>query len=1294
MTMTRFYRTPALSASEMKKLSGFVSGIGFTPRDVLCRTEHCYYVETPRPLTEMESEKLHYMLSETYGQEEFYNITFLNLFLIAGSVFEFGPRLNFETPWSSAAVAACVRCDVPVTRLERSTRIGLPWRLTGEEQKTLGELFCDRMTEMVYSEPLTSFDTSLVPAPLEVIPLLEGGIPALSMFNKRYGCAWDEDDMRLIARIYFKMGRNPTDVELFQIAQSTTAEHSRHWAFKGEQYIDGVRVPERHLMDIVRAPLASSASNSVIAFKDDSSAICGRHVRMLVATDPLGPSEMVMRRVLLHPTMTAETHNFPTGVAPFPGAATGGGGRIRDNQAVGRGGLVVASGAGYNVGNLHIPGYALPWEEDGWKHTPDLASPLDILIEASNGASAYGNCFGEPLTLGFTRSFGQTTPDGHRSYFKPIMYSIGSGEICDIHVEKGVPKEGMLVIVIGGPNYRIGMGGGSASSMEQGANEAHLDFNAVQRGNPEMGNRCNRFIRACIEMLHRNPMKVVHDEGAGGNCNAIPEAVYPAGAIIKMDKLPLGDLSLSEMEIWGNESQERIVITIYPSELETVQTIANRENVPLAIVGHITGDGILIVFKESDGTTPVHLNLEDILGQLEPKTFNFERLRPNLNHLELPVSTDFQRTLEWVLRLPSVCSKRFLTNKVDRSVTGLISQQQHVGPMHLPLSDYAIEAQGYENKSGVARSLGEQPIVGMLDPGAGSRMTVAEAMLNLAGSGLRDRRLAKAEANWMLAIKQPGQGAWLYDAACALRDICISLGTAIDGGKDSLSMASGGIAPDGTTETVVAPATLVFAPYLLVDDVNIHVTPNLKRAGHSLYFFSLGNNKRLGGSALAQVLGQLGNEAPDIEDSALLGSMIDAIGELVHEKAIVAGHDCVGDGGLIVTLLEMAFGGDKGFRVALSGKNVYEVFSQEAGYVVEVRDQQLAQRILKRHSVPFEKIGVVQNDVVELAFNSKVVLLEQTRELLKAWDETSYQIERIQANPRCVDQERKSLDMKPLTKPYYLSFNPDVVVARRRGVKPLVAVLREEGTNGDREMVQSLREAGFRVFDINMQDLIDGNITLKNFQLVAFPGGFSFGDVLDSAKGWASVIKFNDRLREEIYGFLSRPDTLSLSVCNGCQLMALLGIPGYELSDSEKPRFVTNESERFESRFPTVTILRSPAIMLSGMEGSTLGVHVAHGEGCLHVPSRRVMDWILRNGYAPIRYVDPEGSITESYPFNPNGSPRGIAALCSPDGRHLAMMPHPERTTQWRQWPYIPNKWNKYNQSPWHRMFVNAARAF
>ncbi|MEK7570155.1 MAG: phosphoribosylformylglycinamidine synthase [Patescibacteria group bacterium] len=1257
-------------------------------------SEWCYYIQLAAELTTTECTLLRWLLGETYELEKLDQNSFL---ADAPTIIEIGPRLNFETAWSSTAVSICHACGLhKIVRLERSRRYGFAARLVADDVEAFVATHHDRMTEMRYVMQPESFMTSRVIEPIQIIPLLEEGVDALTVFNQRRGLGMDSQDIAMYCDLFTNvLKRNPTDVELCQLGQANS-EHSRHGFFKGQLVIDN-RVQPETLMEIVKMPWRNNPGNSLIAFCDDSSAIRGYSMFSLLPMCPGQPGAFQVEWRTYHLTLTAETHNFPSGVAPNPGAATGTGGRIRDNQAVGRGGLVVTAGVAYCVGNLHLPDYVLPWEQDGWKYPSNLAAPVDILIQASNGASDYGNCFGEPVIYGFTRSFGMDLPDGYRSWFKPVMYSVGTGLINDLHTTKGKPETGMLVVQIGGPAYRIGLGGGAASSMVQGDNTAELDFNAVQRGAPQLAQRVNRVVRACVEMDSGNPIVTIHDLGAGGDCNALPEIVEPAGARIHLRQLPVGDQTLSVLEIWCNESQERNALLVRPEHVDQLQEVCSREDVPCAIVGQVTGDGCLVLHDENDGTTPVHLPLDRVLGQLPQKTFQLERRQPQREVLQLPASLTVRDALERVLRLVSVGSKRFLTTKVDRSVTGLVAQQQCVGPNQLTLADYAIEAHSYFGLTGTAKSLGEQPIKGLLSPQAMARLAVSEMLLNLVGAKITSLADIKLSANWMLAAKEPGEGAWLYDAACALRDILIELGIAIDGGKDSLSMAAKAIGPDGKPHVVKAPGQLVLAAYAPMDDIRQKVTPDLKSTKNELLFIDLADERPffgLGGSALAQVYGQVGSEFPDLQSVGLLARTFNAVQELVQLGLIASVHDR-SDGGLITAVLEMAFAGNVGVNIVMQSDEdpLTTFFHEGPGLVLACADGAAVSAILHRHSVPHQHIGWVTDDGDVTAFlNGELMLNERMVTLRGIWEETSSRIDCLQANPDCVDAETRSFNIVT-PPPRLLTFVPERTADAilKASMKPKVAIIREQGSNGDREMAAAFMSAGFEAHDVNMTDLLNGEVTLDDFRGLAFVGGFSFADVLDAGKGWAGVIRFNEHLAKMFARFRNRPDTFSLGVCNGCQLMTILGwVPGDIQDLKMQPRFIRNISGRFESRFSTVQIQETPAIMLTGMAGSTLGVWSSHGEGRLHSIDNALLDRLVTQHLAPMRFVDIDGKCTELYPFNPNGSPQGITALCSPDGRHLAMMPHPERTFLAWQQPWIPEAWQQLPASPWLRFFQNA----
>jgi phosphoribosylformylglycinamidine synthase len=1354
MNLLHLYRKPALlQAGKNELLSATQQKV--TPDISDIETEYCFNIETKAPLTDEELSILRWLLTETFEPKNFSEESFLNntpppppltkggiggvtqplALSYSNSVIEVGPRMNFTTAWSTNAVSVCHACGLTkITRIERSRRYKLTFKervrgfedsrdrerniksletLTPGIPESFLNLIHDRMTECPYPERLSTFETGIKPEPVYTVPLIEEGEQALRKINTEMGLGLDEWDIEYYYNLFVNdIGRNPTDVECFDLGQSNS-EHSRHWFFKGRLVIDGKEMPYT-LMEIIKDPLRANPRNSVIAFKDNSSAIRGYEIETIIPENPGKPSCFRNVRLNYQIIFTAETHNFPTGVAPFPGAETGTGGRIRDVHATGRGSMVIAGTAAYCVGNLCIPGYPLPWEDPSFEYPPNLASPLQIEIEASNGASDYGNKFGEPVIQGFTRSFGMKLPGGERrEWGKPIMFTGGIGQIDDRHIEKNEPKKGMLVVKLGGPAYRIGIGGGAASSMIQGENIAELDFSAVQRGDAEMEQKVNRVIRACVEMGDKNPIISIHDQGAGGNCNVVKEIIYPAGAKIDIRNIQVGDNTLSVLEIWGAEYQEQDALLLKPNGTEEFISLCKREKVPCSIIGEITGDGYILLHDEIDDSTPVNLDLSKILGEMPQKVFKIERIKPELEPLKLPVDITINNVLERVLRLVSVGSKRFLTNKVDRSVTGLIAKQQCIGPLQLTLSDVAVISQGHFGLTGAAIAIGEQPIKGLISPKAMARMSVGEALMNIVWAKVSSLEDIKCSGNWMWAAKLPGEGAKIYDAAIVLRDILLELGIAVDGGKDSLSMAVVVPGESGKTEIVKAPGSLVISAYVTCPDITKVITPDIKRPGESrLLYIDLGKGKyRMGGTALAHVYGQIGDESPDVEDPQLLKRTFNAVQKLISEDLILSGHDR-SDGGLITALLEMAFGGNCGIEINISipshppfikggrrgGMNsTFPVlFSEELGMVIEYlpKNEKRIREYLKDNRIPYQIIGeTLEQKEISISVNKKNILKEDMRVLRDIWEESSYQLDRLQANPESVDEERKvNFDRKGPR--YRLTFTPKNTQKKilEKENKPKVTVIREEGSNGDREMTSAFYQAGFEAWDVTMTDLLEGLVSLDDFRGIAFVGGFSYADVLDSAKGWAGVIRFNKRLYEQFQKFYERPDTFSLGVCNGCQLMALLGwIPWRGIPDIIQPRFIQNKSGRFESRFSTVHILPSPAIMLKGMEGSTLGVWIAHGEGKLYFPEKDMLQEVIDKNLAPIRFVDDDGEFTETYPFNPNGSPSGITALCSPDGRHLAMMPHPERTFLKWQWAYMPEDWKKdLEASPWLKMFQNA----
>jgi phosphoribosylformylglycinamidine synthase len=1252
--------------------------------------QYCFNVDTSAPLNFSELSILRQLLADGFVSETLFE----NPVHPEGrDVVELGPRMNFATAYSTNIVAICQTCGLEkVTRIERSRRYHLS---SGVDKGRFIREHHDRMTECLYDHPLQTFETGILPEPVFKIPMLEKGPDALLEIQ---GLAMDEWDRNLYYDYFVKgEGRDPTIVEIRDL-DNANSEHSRHGYFKGKQMINGVAMPET-LMEIVKATLKASPSNSIIAFKDNSSGIKGYDCWTIIPKQPGRPSPFKKQRVHYHIIFTAETHNFPTGVAPFPGAETGTGGRIRDVQATGKGGLVVAGTAAYCVANLLIPGYDLPWEDKRSVYLSNLASPLTIEIRASDGASDYGNKFGEPVILGFTRSFDQRLKNGERwAWIKPIMFTGGIGQIDTRHVEKDEAQKGLLIVQVGGPAYGIGVSGGSASSKLQGENVEELDFNAVQRGDAEMEQKMNRVIRACIEMGDRNPIISVHDQGAGGPANVLKELVEKTGGKIELRRIKLGDPTLSVLKIWIAEYQERCGFLIHSRSIEEFKSVCEREKVNCEILGEVTGDGRFVVHDEKDDSMPVNLDLAKVLGNMPQKTFKNERIENSLKPLEWPQGLSVEEALSRVLRNLAVGSKRFLTNKVDRSVTGLIARQQCCGPLQLTVGDVAVIAQSHFGLTGAATSIGEQPIKMLVNPKAGARMAIGEALTNIVWAQISRLEDIKCSANWMWAPKLPGEGTALYDAACAMRDLMIKLGIAVDGGKDSLSMAT-----RVGEEIVKSPRELVISAYATMPDITRVVTPDIKNPGHSqLIFVDITKGQaRLGGSALAQVCGQIGNDSPDVDDPDILKRAFLAVQKLISENLILSGHD-LSDGGLITAILEMAFAGNCGLRIRMDGlwSPLERLFAEELGAVIEchVNDVRKVIEILDSFRLSSTIIGeTTEEKKVFVTYNSQKVLESSMCVLREWWEDTSYQIERLQMNSQCADEERKNIfDRKGPSYIIPFKHKPTPASILKVKDKPEVAILREEGSNGDREMTSAFYQAGFNPWDITMTDLISGRMTLDRFRGLVAVGGFSYADVPESAKGWGAAIRFNEKLREMFGNFYNRPDTFSLGVCNGCQLFALLGwVPWSGIPDNKQPRFVQNASGRFESRWVTVKILESPAIMFKGMIHSTLGIWVAHGEGRLFFPDPTLMDEVINKKLVSVVFVDDEGrrdeKISKSYPFNPNGSPFGITGLCTPDGRHLAMMPHPERSFLKWQWAWLPGDLKDgVKESPWIQMFQNA----
>jgi len=1304
-------------------------------------TEQCFNVEVTSALTADEMNTLQWLLRETFEPDLFTDATQLT----GDSVVEVGPRLAFQSAWSTNAVSICQNTGLgKVTRLERSRRYSLvaAGKTIDEKAKlAFASLVHDRMTECVYDSPLATFVTNTVPEEVYTVPVLAEGRAALEKVDKEMGLAFDEEDFDYYLTLFRDdIGRDPTNVELFDMGQSNS-EHSRHWFFGGNLIVDGVPQPKSLFKMVKETIEGERGHNSVIAFKDNSSAIRGFVNTPLRPTRAGGPSPLAPRPVDLDLLLTAETHNFPSGVAPYPGAETGAGGRMRDTHATGIGSLLTAGTAGYCVGNLRIPDNVQPHEDEKFEYPGNLAEPLQILIDASNGASDYGECvnsippipkypittqsltpplinpiagnkFGEPLIAGYCRSFGQRLPNGERrEWLKPIMFSGGFGQIDHSNLEKTEGDIGMLVVKIGGPAYRIGMGGGAASSKAGGEDEANadLDFNAVQRGDAEMSNKLNRVVKACVELEGKNPILSIHDQGAGGNCNVCKELIYPKGGELNIREVKLGDATLSVLEIWGAEYQENSAMLIAPESLPVVEKICARERCPFSVLGSIDGSGrVKLVDPTAPPGSPVpeDLDLEKVLGDMPKKTYDLKRMDLSPTPLDLPAGTSASDAIDRVLRLPSVCSKRFLTTKVDRSVTGLVAQQQCVGPLQIPIADVGVIAQTHYGITGGATCIGEQPIKGTVNPKAMARMGLGESLTNLVFANTTGLKDIKYSGNWMYAAKLPGDGAHMFDACEALCAAMGELDVAIDGGKDSLSMAAraGG-------EVVKAPGSVVMSGYVTVPDVTKTVTPDLKLPGvGELMLVEFGGaeaKRRLGGSALAQAFDQVGDSSPDMDDCAYFKKAWEATQFCVYKRLISAGHD-VSDGGFATAVIEMAFPHpDAGVDVTLPNPTndaMAALFAEELAIVIEVdpSNVEAVKKAYESAGVTVTSIGKTTADgiaSVKVDGAPDAVIEGSVADLRDTWEHTSFLLERMQSSEATVAAEQSGLrDRKaPTWKLTYVPEKTPVDVMEQTD-KVKVCILREEGTNGDREMGAAIHAAGMEPWDVTMSDLLTGAVRLEDFRGIVFCGGFSYADVLDSAKGWAGSIRFNESLWSQFQTFYDRTDTFSLGICNGCQLMALLGFVPAEgglgaTDDVKQPRFIHNDSGRFESRWTTVGIeANTPAVMLQGMQGSRVGIWVAHGEGKVKFPDESRVSDILASGQACVRYVDHTGEPTEQYPLNPNGSPHGIAGLCDATGRHLAMMPHPERAYLGWQMPWAPADAgiDADGPGPWMRMFQNA----
>jgi len=1248
-----------------------------------------HFAELYRPLSEEERIRLDAILD--YGPE-------LPDEAVDGHAILVTPRIGTISPWSSKATDIAHLCGLEqaVRRIERGIVYEVaPGAIAEHHAEAMIPLMHDRMTESVLAsqeEAHALFDVH-DPAPLMHVDVLAQGKSALVAANTGLGLALSGDEIGYLFDNFARLQRNPTDVELMMFAQANS-EHCRHKIFNADWVVDG-EAQLRSLFSMIRHTHESNPEGTLVAYEDNASVIAGGEARRFYPDPASG--EYAEQADETHILMKVETHNHPTAISPFAGAATGSGGEIRDEGATGIGSKPKAGLCGFSVSNLRIPDFIQPWEDDYGK-PGRIVSALEIMIEGPIGAAAFNNEFGRPNILGYFRSFEQNVAGDVRGYHKPIMLAGGVGNISAGHVHKREVPPGSLVIQLGGPAMLIGLGGGAASSMDAGANVESLDFDSVQRGNPEMQRRCQEVLDRCWQMGEANPILFIHDIGAGGLSNALPELINDAGRGGWFDLRAVHNLDpgMSPMQIWCNEAQERYVMAIAPESEGLFKRLCRRERCPYAIVGRATDDGMLVVDDETFANKPVDMPLSVLLGKAPKMACKATHEPARLTPLDTS-AIDIREAACRVLRLPAVADKSFLITIGDRSVGGLVARDQMVGPWQTPVADVAVTCRDFDGWAGEAMSMGERTPVALIDAAASGRMAVGEALTNIAAASIEKIGDVKLSANWMAACGHVSEDARLFDTVRAVAmELCPALGISIPVGKDSLSMKTSW--KDGEVEKeVTSPMSLIVSAFAGVDDVRQTLTPELRTdiSETDLLLIDLGGRRnRLGGSALAQVYGKTGEAAPDVDDPERLKHFFAAIQHLSSEGLILAYHDR-SDGGLFAAICEMAFAARAGIDVRLDelgNDALASLFTEELGAVIQIRrgERQRVLELLSKRGLDQAShvVGSMRSDRrVVFFYGEKPVLDEGLHDLLRAWSETSYRIAALRDHPGCAREAFDKLgDEKAPGLTADLSFDPseDVSAPFVHAARPRMAVLREQGVNGQVEMAAAFDRAGFACADVHMSDIIDGRANLTGFQGLAVCGGFSFGDVLGAGEGWAKSILFNARARDEFEAFFARLDSFALGVCNGCQMMANLRdiIPG----SGEWPHFVRNRSEQFEARLVMVEIPKSPSIFLDGMAGSRLPVVVSHGEGrCEFMSDER-----MRKSRVAMRYVDAKSMPATCYPDNPNGSPEGIAGLTTPDGRFTIMMPHPERVFRTVQCSWHPRDWDE--NSPWLRMFRNARR--
>ena len=1262
-----------------------------------------HFVHASRELTKAEEERLASLLTYGDAAED----------VRADLAFMVVPRLGTISPWASKATDIVKNCGIEgVLRVERGTVYSLALKapLTEEEAAQAAGVLHDRMTESVVARdfPAENLFVELEGRPMATVALVEEGRPALERANVEMGLALSPDEIDYLTDAFTKIGRNPTDVELMMFAQANS-EHCRHKIFNARWTVDGEE-REETLFGMIRRTHKMAPQGTITAYADNAAIFEGAEVTRLYPRPGSGNEfGRVFERKdeMTHTVFKVETHNHPTAISPFPGASTGSGGEIRDEGATGRGARPKAGLCGFTTSNLNLPELPQGFENDSDTVTGEktdakygapsrIATPLSIMTEGPLGGAAFNNEFGRPNILGYFRTFEANIGGTRYGYHKPIMLAGGIGNIRDDQTKKDVPPAGSLLIVLGGPGMRIGLGGGAASSMTTGSNSEALDFDSVQRGNPEMERRAQEVIDRCWSMGDENPIIAIHDVGAGGLSNAMPELadLSGKGATFDLSKVPVEESGMSPLEIWCNESQERYVIALDAAKIDIFRDFCERERCPFAVLGTITEEADLKLTRPEE-TPAVDMPMEVLLGKAP-------RMHRDVAHVETKLSAfkseglDLAKAVTDVLRHPTVGSKSFLITIGDRSVGGLVSRDQMVGPWQVPVADCGVTTLGFETNRGEAMSMGERTPIAVIDAAAASRMAVGEALTNIAAADVKLPEV-KLSLNWMAACGAKGEDAKLFDAVKGASDFCVALGISVPVGKDSLSMRTAW-EDNGEKKSVTSPVSLIAAAAAPVGDVTLTLTPELRKIPSVLVLADLGCGRaRMGGSILAQVAQRFGDTAPDCEDPAMLARFMGALRTLVNEGAVVAYHDRA-DGGLAATASEMMFASRLGVKLDLTSltkdADVFAaLFNEELGGLMQVPAEKAARVAEVMREAGLASVchfvgEVVDDDALTISANGAELARLDRADLQKAWTEVSWQIARGRDNPACADSEFARIERKEDTGLFAkttFDVNEDVAAPMiLTGVRPKIAILREQGVNSQTEMAAAFTRAGFDAYDVHMTDLLTGRADLAEFTGLACCGGFSYGDVLGAGGGWAKTILHNDRMVEMFRTFFNREDTFGLGICNGCQMMSHLRdlIPGA----SHWPEFVRNTSEQFEARLVNVEVLESPSIFFAGMAGSVMPVVNSHGEG--RVQFLRPEDAALVKAAA--RFVDPCGNPTEVYPYNPNGSKGGLTSVTTEDGRFTIMMPHPERSHRAQQLSWHPAEWT--DASGWMRMFRNARK--